>query len=224
MGQNVATITLPDAYLKIWDVGGQHSLRRLWQSYYRSCHAIVFVVDSSDVGDGDEGRDRLGGGYTERRGRSGELDGSTDKSGGGEEEEWAVDDDDDDDVNDNGGSPGPTAAAAAAVIATPGQSTRHLGRLEECKLVLESVLASSDTHGVPVLVLANKQDREDCVETVRIKEGLVRPVFEGQKGAGVRDSRVLPVSALTGTGVEEAVEWVRSRVKWNKEGRPPVMR
>lgn len=98
------------------------------------------------------------------------------------------------------------------------------GRLEECRLVLEDVLAHSETEGVPLLVLANKQDREDCVEVVRIKEGLVKKVFEGEKGSGIRDSRVLPVSALTGTGVEEAVEWVRSRVKWNKEGRPPVMR
>ena len=90
--------------------------------------------------------------------------------------------------------------------------------------MLEAVLASADTSGVPVLVLANKQDREDCVETVRIKEGLVRRVFEGEKGGGVRDSRVLPVSALQGTGVREAVEWVCSRVRWNREGRPPVMR
>jgi len=62
------------------------------------------------------------------------------------------------------------------------------------------------------------------VETVRIKEGLVRRVFEGDKGGGMRDSRVLPVSALTGTGVKEAVEWICSRVRWNKEQRPPVMR
>lgn len=62
------------------------------------------------------------------------------------------------------------------------------------------------------------------MEVVRIKEGFVRQVFEGEKGAGVRDSRVLPLSALLGTGVREAVEWVQSRVKWNKEGRPPVMR
>ena len=157
VGQNVSTITLPDMYLKIWDVGGQHSLRRLWQSYYTSCHAIVFIIDSTDIGDGN-------------------------LSGSG---------------ND---------------------------RLEECRLVLEDVLGNQDTEGVPLLVLANKQDREDCVEVVRIKEGLVKKVFEGEKGAGIRDSRVLPVSALTGTGVKEAVEWVRSRVKWNKEGRPPVMR
>ena len=157
VGQNVSTITLPDMYLKIWDVGGQHSLRKLWQSYYTSCHAIVFVIDSTDIGDGNL-----------------ESDASD--------------------------------------------------RLEECRLVLEDVLQHSETEGVPLLVLANKQDREDCVEVVRIKEGLVKKVFEGEKGSGIRDSRVLPVSALTGTGVKEAVEWVRTRVKWNKEGRPPVMR
>jgi len=157
VGQNVSTITLPDMYLKVWDVGGQHSLRKLWESYYSSCHAIVFIIDSTDIGDGNL---------------------------------------------ESGDS----------------------GRLEECRLVLEDVLQHSETDGVPLLVLANKQDREDCVEVVRIKEGLVKKVFEGEKGSAIRDSRVLPVSALTGTGVKEAVEWVRSRVKWNKEGRPPVMR
>ncbi|KAE8448441.1 hypothetical protein EG329_009506 [Mollisiaceae sp. DMI_Dod_QoI] len=157
VGQNVTTVTLPDMYLKMWDVGGQHSLRKLWQSYYQSCHAIVFVIDSTDIGDGNLEHD-------------------------------------------------------------------NSGRLEECRLVLEDVLQHSETEGVPLLVLANKQDREDCVEVVRIKEGLVKKVFEGERGSSIRDSRVLPVSALTGTGVKEAVEWVRSRVKWNKEGRPPVMR
>lgn len=157
VGQNVSTITLSDMYLKTWDVGGQHSLRQLWQSYYSSCHAIVFVIDSTDIGDGDLANDSS-------------------------------------------------------------------GRLEECRLVLEDVLQHSETEGVPLLVLANKQDREDCVEVVKIKEGLVKKVFEGEKGGSIRDSRVLPVSALTGTGVREAVEWVRTRVKWNKEGRPPVMR
>jgi ADP-ribosylation factor related protein 1 len=105
-----------------------------------------------------------------------------------------------------------------------GESERDTGRLNECRIVLESVLQNSDADGVPILILANKQDREDCVEVVRIKEGLVRKVFEGEKGASVRDSRVLPCSALTGTGVQEAVEWLCSRVQWNKEARPPVMR
>lgn len=157
VGQNVSTITLPDMYLKLWDVGGQHSLRKLWQSYYASCHAIVFIIDSTDIGDGD-------------------------------------------------------------------LEHENIGRLDECRLVLEDVLQHSETEGVPLLILANKQDREDCVETIRIKEGLVKRVMEGEKGAAIRDSRVLAMSALTGDGVREAIDWVRSRVQWNKESRPPVMR
>jgi ADP-ribosylation factor related protein 1 len=165
VGQNVATVTLPDKYLKIWDLGGQHSLRGLWQSYFASCHAIVFVLDSTDIGDAD-----------------------------------------------------------IETLAEGGMEEEDSGRLGECRLVLEDVLQNADAEGVPLLVLANKQDREDCVEVVRIKEGFVRKVFEGAKGGSVRDSRVLPCSALTGTGVEEAVEWLSTRVKWNKEHRPPAMR
>lgn len=126
--------------------------------------------------------------------------------------------------------------------------------------MLSHVLADASTSGVPLLVLANKQDREDSVEVVRIKEGFVRRVVEGEgvadsaftnsstknggssKGEGkddaggrpggggggggayVRDSRVLPCSALSGQGVKEAVEWVSTRVGWNRESRPPVMR
>ena len=130
-------------YLKIWDVGGQHALRSMWTSYYSVCHAIVFVVDGCDVGDG-------------------EAESNTTEEGGG-------------------------------------------GRLEECRKTLESVLSHPSTKSVPLLVLANKQDREDCVETVRIKEGLVRKVFESEGGCGVRDSRVLTVSALKVEGVREAV-------------------
>ncbi|OAA67992.1 ADP-ribosylation factor family protein [Niveomyces insectorum RCEF 264] len=192
VGQNVSTITLSDMYMKIWDVGGQLSLRKLWQSYYQSCHAIVFIIDSTDIGDGS-------------------LDGTTTGGGGG--------------GATNGLDGGvTTAAAAAAVAAAADDDDAGPGRLEECRLVLEDVLQHSDTEGVPLLILANKQDREDCVEVVRIKEGLVKKVFEGEKASSIRDSRVLPVSALTGTGVREAVEWLRSRVKWNKESRPPVKR
>lgn len=117
-----------------------------------------------------------------------------------------------------------SAAAFTEQLAGINAPGSDFGRLDECRQVLESVLRNADVAGVPILVLANKQDREDSVEVVRIKEGFVRKVFEGETGGVVRDSRVLPISALMGSGVQEAVEWVQSRVKWNKEGRPPVMR
>lgn len=209
-------------YLKIWDVGGQHALRGLWTKYYGSCHAIVFVIDSSDVGDGELDDALLEEDEEEEENDEDEDEDSTAPdavSGGGKS-------------NNNKKKKKSRKKKKRLPITTTvggGAGAAHDddegGRLAECALVLSSVLSSTSTTGIPVLVLANKQDREDCVETVRIKEGLVRKVFEGGGAEGaVRDSRVLPVSALKGTGVREAVEWVRSRVKWNREGRPPVMR
>ena len=36
-----------------------------------------------------------------------------------------------------------------------------------------------------------------------------------------RDSRVLPVSALTGEGVSDAMDWLTPRLIRNKKSRPP---
>ena len=211
VGQNVATIDLGEMYVKIWDVGGQMSLRRLWTGYYKVCHAVVFVVDSTDLGSGemDEGA----------------VPGKGWQAGGGRKKSyWARKNSVAGTAEDGEGWDVPIETPRTPI--TPGAllGGRHQGRLEEAKEVLESVVGNEDMGGVPMLVLANKQDREDCLEVVRIKEGFVRKVFEGDKGGLVRDSRVLPISALKGTGVKEAVEWVKSRVVWNKEGRPPVMR
>ena len=236
VGQNVATIDLPNMYLKIWDVGGQQSLRKLWNSYYESCHAVVFVVDSSDVGGGalPEGEVNGGGGYLDSNGGGGTTGGtrhSRRKSrasfvGGAEEADaelkaTKLEKDRQQDEADERSLQTPLTPFTPF---SPLGADQQYGRLPECRLVLESILSAPAMAGIPILVLANKQDREDCVEVVRIKEGFVRKVFEGEKGGMVRDSRVLPVSALRGTGVREAVEWVRSRVVWNKEGRAPVMR
>ncbi|RPA86545.1 P-loop containing nucleoside triphosphate hydrolase protein [Ascobolus immersus RN42] len=143
VGQNVSTIPFPTLYLKLWDIGGQHTLRALWREYYASCHAIVFVVDSTDV-----------------------------------------------------------------------------PRIEEVKATLEEVVKDEGTEGVPVLVLANKQDRDESLEITALKD-VIMPVLVK---LGARDSRVLPISALEGLGVKEAVEWLKLRVMWNKESRPPNMR
>lgn len=146
VGQNVSLIPLsnPSVYLKLWDIGGQSTLRKLWKSYYSSAHAIVFVIDSTD-----------------------------------------------------------------------------LPRINsEVVEVLREVIESEETEGVPILVLANKQDRDESLEIAELKEVVMPVVVE----LGARDSRVLPVSALEGQGVREAVEWLRTRVVWNRESRPPTMR
>ena len=54
----VATIEIEDVRVVIWDVGGhvrfllilevQKSMRSMWSKYYRDCHGVIFLIDSSD--------------------------------------------------------------------------------------------------------------------------------------------------------------------------------
>jgi ADP-ribosylation factor related protein 1 len=117
-------------------------MRGLWQTYYSSCHAIIFVVDSADVGQ-DPDITRLPSAPSRR---PSSVSGPTRGSIGTNEQ-----------FSDH-----------TVEINAPGSDFR---RLDECRQVLESALQSADVAGVPILVLAKKQDREDCVEVVRIKEG-----------------------------------------------------
>ncbi len=42
--------------LVTWDVGGQSSLRPMWDKYFSEAHAVVFVVDASDHARMEEAR------------------------------------------------------------------------------------------------------------------------------------------------------------------------
>jgi ADP-ribosylation factor related protein 1 len=143
VGQNVARVQINGVWLKVWDVGGQESLRTLWDSYYNEVHGVVFVVDSTDR-----------------------------------------------------------------------------ARIEECRDALDKVISNELIEGAPVLMLANKQDQEERLEVEDIKE-----IFNKMaEKMSARDSRVLPISALEGTGVSDAAQWLVTRLVRNKEARPPQYR
>lgn len=44
----VGRITLSSSVLQFWDLGGQRDFRAIWPKYYNDCHAVVFVIDSTD--------------------------------------------------------------------------------------------------------------------------------------------------------------------------------
>ena len=56
----VGRIDIGGARINFQDLGGQTDLQTIWERYYRECHAIVFVVDSSDPERIEECRDALG--------------------------------------------------------------------------------------------------------------------------------------------------------------------
>lgn len=89
-------------------------------------------------------------------------------------------------------------------------------RLQESKLAFDKMVASDTLHGVPLLVVVNKQDVQECMSVAEIKQ-----VFrESIHLIGRRDCHVLATSALHGDGVHEGIEWVVSCVKRNLL-RPP---
>lgn len=141
VGQNIGSIEVDNKFLKFWDLGGQESLRSLWENYFEDAHGIIFIVDSTDE-----------------------------------------------------------------------------ARLNECKETLLNVITKNDN--LPILMLANKQDIENHLEVEDIKE-----IFNKiAQHLNARDSRVLPISALNGDGIKEAIEWLKVRVERNKQNNPPKYR
>ena len=50
VGMNLAKIQMKGSKIVFWDLGGQKKMRSIWERYYKEANAVVFVVDSADVG------------------------------------------------------------------------------------------------------------------------------------------------------------------------------
>lgn len=50
VGMNLAKIQLRGSRVIFWDLGGQKKMRSMWERYYAEANAVIFVVDSADVG------------------------------------------------------------------------------------------------------------------------------------------------------------------------------
>jgi len=90
-------------------------------------------------------------------------------------------------------------------------------RIEESKEAFDKMIRNELLQGVPLLVLANKQDLPDCMGVREVK-----PIFnQSAHLIGPRDCMVMPVSALTGEGIVEGLNWMIDCLKRNSEVRPP---
>ncbi|XP_060926165.1 ADP-ribosylation factor-related protein 1 isoform X1 [Limanda limanda] len=77
-------------------------------------------------------------------------------------------------------------------------------RLTESKEAFEKMINSEVLDGVPLLVLANKQDVANCLSVPDIKTAF----SDCAPKIGKRDCLVQPCTALTGDGVNEGIEWM----------------
>ncbi|XP_015368291.1 PREDICTED: ADP-ribosylation factor-related protein 1-like [Diuraphis noxia] len=140
VGLNIGNIDINRVSLNFWDLGGQTELQSLWDKYYAECHAIIYIVDSSD-------RERM----------------------------------------------------------------------DESKKTFERMICNENLGGIPLLILANKQDIPDCMGVREVK-----PIFnQNAHLIGRRDFMVMPISALTGDGIDEGIQWLVQSIQRNIEVRPP---
>uniref|UniRef100_A0A224XX01 ADP-ribosylation factor-related protein 1 n=1 Tax=Panstrongylus lignarius TaxID=156445 RepID=A0A224XX01_9HEMI len=106
-------------------------------------------------------------------------------------------------------------AESHAIIYIVDSSDRD--RIEESKETFDKMISSENLLGVPLLVLANKQDIVDCMGVREVK-----PIFKKNGHLiGRRDCMVMPVSALNGDGVDEGIKWLVDCIKRNSHIRPP---
>lgn len=89
-------------------------------------------------------------------------------------------------------------------------------RFQEAKDALERVLSHKELAGAPLLVAANKQDKNSSVSGDVIADQL------GVANSHSRPCRVQPVSAFTGEGVRDGVSWIVEEIK--KSHRTAVLR
>jgi hypothetical protein len=45
----VGRIDVGRVRINFWDLGGQRELQTLWNKYYNDAHAVVFVIDATDM-------------------------------------------------------------------------------------------------------------------------------------------------------------------------------
>lgn len=59
IGSNYEELNINNVQLQTWDVGGQDSLRKIWDTYYKGTHAFIFVIDSSDKKSHEKSKNEL---------------------------------------------------------------------------------------------------------------------------------------------------------------------
>ncbi|KAM7532707.1 hypothetical protein Aperf_G00000130495 [Anoplocephala perfoliata] len=91
-------------------------------------------------------------------------------------------------------------------------------RFDESKEVFDKMIQRHSLDGVPLLIIANKQDLDHAFPVSEVKQ-----VFQDSAHLiGPRECSMRGASALKGDGVMEAIRWMAEKIKKNSNQRPPI--
>lgn len=153
---SVGEIEVGSMRLNFWDLGGQEDLRSLWHQYFEDCHALIFVVDSCDVG----------------RFKN-------------------------------------VAKTFGTFFFHLSLAITSLNCLLPLSLIIafsEKIMDSETVQQMPVLVVCNKSDLEDCASV----EEISRLTTDDRH---IGDFALVPVSALQGLNVNRCIRWLCAALK-----------
>lgn len=107
---------------------------------------------------------------------------------------------------------------APSIIPTITVIVAFFCRFQESLDSFSKMITNEHLKGVPLLVIANKQD---LGTSVRIPD--IKAVFNTSASRiGHRDCSIMAASALKGDGIDEGIEWLVKCIDRNKESRPPA--
>ena len=102
-----------------------------------------------------------------------------------------------------------------ALVFVVDSADAQVARKSEAKIALEGALASEDLKGVPLLVLANKQDIANAMKKEPIADFLGLSLLQD------RQWFVQECSAVTGKGLVDGLQWLSDAVQthWTQVGK-----
>ncbi len=78
----------------------------------------------------------------------------------------------------------------------------------KCVVVAEAICDHESVRNTPVLILANKQDLPNAMSA-----GELATTFFSIQDSSDHRSRIFPISAITGTGIERAMQAIYTEAK-----------
>ncbi|CAH8635645.1 unnamed protein product [Schistosoma guineensis] len=90
-------------------------------------------------------------------------------------------------------------------------------RFDESKDAFDKMIRNPVLEGVPLLVLANKQDMQSASHLSEIN----KVFYDSLRLVGQRQCTFHGVSALNGEGINSSIKWIADKVKGNAKQRPP---
>ncbi|KTW30204.1 hypothetical protein T552_00682 [Pneumocystis carinii B80] len=91
-------------------------------------------------------------------------------------------------------------------------------KIYEAKDIFERIINHEDIKGIPILIVANKQDISGSFTIEEIKK-VFNNVIERLEEY---KNHIIAISAINGTGIEEAIEWLKGRMEENRLIREPI--